>query len=258
MTFNLSRSKLKILYPFFKHTFSKIIQRNAEAFVAVGDASKVFMNKVYGIPTNNIKVIYMGADVNIFKFDSHSRSQIRNSYGISDDETLFIYTGKIIPLKKIHFLVEVAELLSMYKVRFLIIGSGVSLYIDNLKRSIKLKNLNDKFIWHDSVHNNELPKFYSAADAAIWPADASISMLEALSCGLPVIMSDSPNINEKIPYGEQLTYREGNLRELAVLMKEIISSDHTEDTRKAYQSNIQERISWENIAAEFTVLAKGI
>jgi glycosyltransferase involved in cell wall biosynthesis len=65
------------------------------------------------------------------------------------------------------------------------------------------------------VPNSELVGYYSAADVGVWPLECSIGMQEAMSCGLPVIISDKIGAPERISNGNGLAYREGDIEDLA-------------------------------------------
>jgi len=169
MTFQNSGSKLALLYPLFKHSYSKVIQRAADAFVAILPETKEFMYDRYGIPRERISIIPLGADEDLFTFNPVSRQQLRKEFGISEDDIVFIYTGKIFPIKKLEMLLmAVKELSEKYaNIKALIVGDGESSYIETLKQEIRDNQLENLFIFHKGVLNKELPGFYSTADVAV-------------------------------------------------------------------------------------------
>ncbi len=257
MTFDNSQSILRLLYPLFKWTFSHSIQENADALVGVGEPSKLFMNKRYGIPLERITVISMGADDTLFRLDAAARREIRSKLSISESDVVFIYTGKIIPEKRLPILIEAVKLLGDSKqLKVLLVGSGSKTYIEELRQDIKTKNLEGKFIWHDAVPNKELYKFYSAADVAVWPAGASISMFEALASSLPIIVSDSPNINEMTYIDNQLRYRGFNPSNLAQQVKKLLDPKLRKEMGDNGRKLIEEKLSWKIIARQFIELVE--
>jgi len=257
MIFYNSRSKLRMLYPLFKWTFSLPIQKAADALVGVGQPSKIFMNERYGIPLDRITVISMGADDTLFKFDAAARQEIRSNLSLSESDVVFIYTGKIIPKKRLSILIEAVKLLGDNdKLKVLFVGSGSKTYIEELKQDIKNKSLEDKFTWHDAVPNTELPKFYSSADVAVWPAGASISMLEALASSLPIIVSASPSINEMTYVSNQLTYQGFNPLNLAQQMEKLLDPILRKKIGASGRKLIEEKLNWKIIARQFIELVK--
>ena len=257
MTFDNSRSPLRLLYPLFRWTFSRGIQKAANAIVAVGEPSQRFMHKRYGIPTDRITVISMGADSDLFRFDIDARRDIRNMLGIAESNLMLIYTGKIVPSKKLEILVDaVKHLANIDNLIVLLLGNGPDYYTKQLREYIQIRNLSSKFIWHDTVHNNSLYKYYSAADIAVWPYGASISQLEAMSCGLPIIFSDNGNINEMTYVDNQIKYEKEDPASLALTINILLNPMKRHNIGTDGRKIIEEKLNWRAIAQQFLELVE--
>lgn len=256
MQFVASRSKMRVLYPAFKHFFSPLIQRHADAIVGIHNAAKTFMNKKYGIPLERIEIIPLGADDNRFRFDGHARNLIRKKLSINENDVLFIYTGKLIPAKGPHLLVQAAlELMKdLHNIKLMLIGGGVDSYVREIKKNIRNADLENRFIWHSSVPNQELLGFYSASDVAVWPRESSLSMLEAMACNLPVIISDKSEVTERIGYGNGLTYRGDDALDLAQQMKRLLAVRTRKEMGSKGRKLIEEKLNWRIIAKQFIEL----
>jgi len=123
-----------------------------------------------------------------------SRSiKIRKKLGL-ENKFICLFVGRLVPKKGIEELLEAAKITSE-RVKFLIVGDGP------LEESIKyqvssIKNL----IFLGKVDNEKLPIYYNAADVLIVPSTHEEGfgrvILEALSCGLPVIGSNRGAIPE--------------------------------------------------------------
>ena len=224
MTFAASRSKMRILYPLFKWTASRLIQKNADALVGVSHTSKMFMHKKYDIPLERITMVPLGADDELFKLDALARKDMRSQLSLNENDTVFIYAGKIVPVKGPHLLVEAAlKLMKKYNnLKVVLVGNGPLPYIEKMEAEIKDANQEGRFIWHDAVPNKELPKLYSAADVAVWPREASLSMLEAMACGLPVIISDTSEVTDRVGHDNGLTYHGDDASDLAQQMEKML------------------------------------
>ncbi|MBA7640570.1 D-inositol-3-phosphate glycosyltransferase [subsurface metagenome] len=254
-TFDNSSSRLRILYSLFKWTFSKLIQGTADAFVGVGYPSKVFMNRRYGIPLERITIIPLGADDELFRFDAAARQEVRTELSISENDIVFICTGKIVPERRLHLVIEAVKLMEAYNhLKVLLVGSGSQTYIGQMKQDIRTKGLEDRFILHNMVPNKELYKYYSAADAAIWPCKASISMLEAMACSLPIIADDSPNMNEMTYVDNQLIYQGHNPSNLAQQMEKLLDPGFRKEMGRNGRKLIEEKLNWRIIAKQFIEL----
>lgn len=252
MTYGLSRSKLRILYPLFKWTFSRLIQETADALVAVADACKVFMHKEYGIPLERITVIPLGADDALFQFDASARQQIRSQLSMADSATVFIYTGKIIPEKRLDILVEAVKLMKNdHGVKVLIVGDGLRSYVERLKQQTRDGGLENSFIWHGGVLNKELYKYYSAADVAVWPRGPSISQREAMACGLPIVISEDSLVTELVGYGNGLICQEEDASDLARQMKKLLDPELRKEMGVNGRKLVEEKLNWTTVARQF-------
>jgi glycosyltransferase involved in cell wall biosynthesis len=253
MTFGASRHFLKVLYPIFKILVAPIILQNADALVGVAVTCKQFMNKKYNFPLDKIKVIPLGADTDLFKFDPISREKVRKSLGIADSDIVFVYAGKIIPEKGPHLLVEASlELRNKCKFfKILLIGNGSSEYIKSIQEYVKKYELNSVCIFHDAVPNSELPRYYSASDVAVWPREASLSMFEAMCCELPVIMSDDSEVQERLNYNNGYLFKANQSRDLADKMELLIDPAKRKTLGENGKNFVNKRFSWKIIAKEF-------
>jgi len=254
-----SLSMMRVLYPLFKCTFSALIQRAADALVAILPETRIFMHERYGFPLERVVTIPLGADDELFKFDATARQEMRGELKLSEDDVSFVFTGKIVPQKKLHLLVEAAaKLMTNHdNVKVMLVGSGTQSYIEQLKHEIGAGNLENRFVWHDAVPNAQLPGIYSAADVAVWPCGASISMREAMACGLPIIISEAALVTELVDYNNGLTFREDDASDLMRQMEKLLDHGLRETMGRDSRKLIEDRFSWKIIAKQFIELVSG-
>lgn len=258
MSFHASRSKVRFLYPLFKFLFSSTLQNTSDSFVGVCQASKIFMHERYGIPLERISVIPLGADDHLFQYDSTARNEIRKRLSIDDNDIAFIYAGKIVPEKGPHLLIKAAiELIKRYKnIKVMLVGNGLPSYMNEMKQEIKNSGTESKFVWVDTVPNKELYKYYSAADVAVWPREGSLSMMEAMSCGLPIIISDNSLVNERVGHNNGLTYKGDDASDLARQMAKLLDPELRKKMGEQGKIFVEEDLNWTNIAKQFIRIVK--
>lgn len=260
MTFNAVRGVYVLpFYKVFKHLFCKTIMKNADGIVAVTNETRQFMEKMYGIPSNRISVIPLGCDTSRFYRDSNWRRALRESWGIKDDEVVFCYAGKIIQEKGLHILVKAAlELLKTNEnIKILFVGGRDTEYFKLLMQEIAKSKFNDKFIFIPAVPNNELYKYYSTADIGIWPKQCSLTMLEAMACGLPVIISNNSGALERIDEGKNgFVYAEGDANNLKSRMKILLNKINRINMGRNAR-NFAENNDWKKISNSFETMYLG-
>jgi glycosyltransferase involved in cell wall biosynthesis len=227
MTYNATRGGIfYFIYFLFSVFFTHLILKSADGLVAVTNETKKFMEKIYRIPGERIKIIPLGVDTKLFQQNISSREKIRGEYDIYEDDVVFIYAGKVILEKSPHLLVEAAvQILRKYSnIKVMFVGGSRPDYADLLKKEIKYAGFESHFKFISAVPNDKLYEYYSAADVGVWPLQCSLAMLEAMACGLPVIISDHSGALERISEGNGLMYREGDVNDLAEKIKIMLNS----------------------------------
>lgn len=165
------------------------IYNKFDTIIAVSETSKKELLDI-GID-QDISVIYNGVDRSKFYFDERARREIRDQYGLEDDDLLAINVGQKTVRKGIFDFIAMAK--KHPDVKFLWVGgmpySGFSENYREIKKALSRKY--DNLILPGYVE--DLNAHYSAADFMLNPSSFEtfgLTILEAMSVGLPVIMKD--------------------------------------------------------------------
>lgn len=135
--------------------------------------------------------------------------EIRKNYHIKNDEFVIICVRRLVEKNGVIFAVKAIQMIPPeFKVKLLILGDGPEK--SRIKTFIEQNNIKDKVILCGSISNSILYKYYAASDCAVIPSvtvnglqeATSISALEAMSCGLPVIASNIGGLRELISDGQ--------------------------------------------------------
>jgi len=174
---------------------------------------------------------------------------------LSDDDITFIYTGKIIPLRRLDILIDAIKIIKKNElIKVILLGDGSPEYVKELKKQIEYNNFNSKFVWHPAVPNKQLPKYYSAADVAVWPFGSSAGILEAMSCGLPIILSEKSMVTELIRNGNGFLFKE-DAADLALQMEKLLDIKLIKDMGLKSRKLAVEELSWKGIAKRYLDIA---
>jgi glycosyltransferase involved in cell wall biosynthesis len=165
----------------------KKVFTSAEKVVVTTVEMKEKVEKNYSIRSEKIQVIpnYVCTDILV------PRPQMR-------DERLVCFVGRLEPQKNSLALIEAIEGLN---VRLLVIGQG------GLRREMEM-NVREKGIdvrFEESVRHELLGDYLNQAALFVLPSHYEghpKTLIEAMSCGLPVIGADSPGIREVIRHRE--------------------------------------------------------
>jgi len=177
-----------------------------------------------------IKIIPHGVELEKFKLkDFAKQSELKKQLGLPDKKIIF--TAQALDrqhyFKGIDILIKAARRLPD-TAQIVIAGDGdLRQTYENL--STKL-NLQKKIIFLGTITQNQLPKFYQAADLVVVPSVAatecfSLVAVEALASGTPVIVSDWPGLRVTIDNDSGLIVKPGDIDDLSEKINFLLADD---------------------------------
>lgn len=149
--------------------------------------------------TQHIEVIPNGVDLESFR--NPSLPVDRESLGISPQDIVLTYVGRLGPEKNLTFLIRafggVASVIE--DVKLLIIGDGPER--ENLEDLVKHMGIQNRVLFTGMVPYAHVPDYLAISDAAVTASVTEtfgLSVVEAMAAGLPVLGVDSPGISDII------------------------------------------------------------
>lgn len=140
------------------------------------------------------------------KAEKAQAQALREKLGFSKEDFVVLFCGRICPEKGIHRLVEALRTSEDPNVKLLVIGSPFfdeendSTFFAQLRQSAADLQAQGRIVFTGFLHNDDIPDYYRAADAACFPAlwdePAGITAIEAMACGCPVIAARSGGMPE--------------------------------------------------------------
>jgi len=193
---------------------------NFSKIIAISDMVKQDIIHWYRISEDQIDVIYNGVDIERFHPRNRQyREEIRKRYGMGD-EFVILFVSNNFRMKGLDYLIKALAKIKKEDhppFKLLILGRDQN---EPYLRLAKKIGISEEVIFAGSTDEPE--KYYGAADLLVHPTfyDAcSLTVLEALASGLPVITTSSNGASGRI-----------NLRELG-----FVISDPREDKILAQQ-----------------------
>ena len=241
-----------LAYTAYKKFVTPWVLSTCKDFVAVTTETAGILKDQFGIPEKFIRLVPLGADANLFRFDEAGRSAIRSRLGWSPEAIVVAYAGKLLPEKRVLELVDALQPLAAAdaSIRLLIVGSGPENYVDQLNRRLESSG-GDWARLVPAVLNKDLPALLSAADIGVWPGTESIIHLEAMSCGLPVIIRDLLSLRDLVEGGAGLltTGEPEDIR--AKLVALLTNAGLRKSIQQRARSKWRTQLSWNRLAERF-------
>ena len=243
---HLSQTSVNSWYSkwFFIRWISKKVVQNASGIITMTEIAKTRLYKIkYLTPHYKIPIIITGQPINTKSFKLLPESQIQNiksAYNILNNEKVILFVGKITPQKGIHILIKALYVLkkkyNFDDFKLLIIGKSVEIYYTKyLENLANIYEVTNNIIWLGYQIRENLVLYYNLADVLVLPSinikgenieAFGIVLLEALSCGIPVIGSEIGGIKEIIKHNKNgFLFREGDYDSLAKCLKKIIDNE---------------------------------
>lgn len=177
--------------------------KTADKILVMTERSKIELIE-HGINVSKVNIYSHWVNQDMFK--PRSKMECRRNLGWENDRFTVLFVGRLIKEKGIYLVLNMAK--NLPNIFFVLIASGeLSGIIE--KAASKLKNI--KYLGR--VDYNKLAIYYTAADILIVPSLALKNrstfeegiprvIMEALSCGTPIIGTDNGGIKEVVETGQ--------------------------------------------------------
>ncbi|HCU80393.1 MAG TPA: hypothetical protein DGN60_04420 [Chloroflexi bacterium] len=185
----------RLIYSVFNRTCGKIIVSQSDHLVAVGENEATMLEENLSVNGNNVRIVRLGASAKYFELNHKHRTNARKSLGYNNsDHIIILHVGGIIPEKRLQDLLRAVEMARHENdnLQILITGGGDQSYIKSLIDLARELNIQDiTRINGEYISKKELLQHYAASDIGVWPAAITISTIEAIASGLPLIVKSN-------------------------------------------------------------------
>jgi len=228
------------------------LAQNCHHIIAPTEKEKEKLILHYGASLERISVVPCG--VNLEQFKPISKGSARQYLGFGNDK-IILFVGRIDPLKGIDKLIKaIPYLQNIQGLRLMVIGGGEHSQreIEQLQKLACSLNIQDSVTFLGLIKHEQLPYFYSAADACVVPSyyeSCGLVTLESLACGTPVVATDVGNLKSVIRQGETGYVVIDNTPHRLADKIALLLSRPSPDTESALSIRASvSRFSWSNIA----------
>jgi UDP-glucose:(heptosyl)LPS alpha-1,3-glucosyltransferase len=172
--------------------------------IAISDMVKQDMIRWYRIPEERIQIVYNGVDIERFHpRNRRYREEIRKKHGIGD-EFVILFVSNNFRMKGLVFLIKALSEIKKEKFpsfKLLVLGRD---HQDPYLALARESGICEEVIFAGSTDEPE--KYYGASDLLVHPTfyDAcSLTVLEALASGLPVVTTASNGASGVLSHSEE-------------------------------------------------------
>ncbi len=236
----------------FRRLFLKWVYRHVEFALYVGTANKAYYLS-HGL--KETQLVYAPHAVDNDRFEDTDgvyearANKWKSDLGISSNELVFLFAGKLEAKKDPGLLIDAFASLSAPAIRLIIVGSGV------LEQELKQQAAADqRIIFLDFQNQQQMPLVYRLGDVFMLPSKGpgetwGLSVNEAMACKRPVIVSNKCGCAHDVVNGNGIVFEAGNKQDLqkALLYFAENRSEASQMGNKSYQ--LIRQFSHEQVAA---------
>lgn len=234
------------------------IYSKVDAFVTASNHAAETVNALCGFKPI---VIRHGVDTSIFNPYYISRENARRKLSIQRDKKVILWVGRIDPIKNLSMIINMLPNIVREQKNVLLLVKGRAVdksYLRRILTSIKNTGLT-KYVRLDLrwSTNMDMIYYYRAADVyvhtSLSEAFGSLTMLEAMASGIPVVAYKSSSIPEALGDAGLLGESEQDLTEKIL---KVLNDDNLKSllSRKSRERIIHQKLDLESVAERYLAL----
>lgn len=247
-----SKNKLHNLFTaFYRKFITPTIIKNS--IPVIRTQNDPYVEKNYSIPLKQAPWISYGSDTLLFHPDDNVKRSFRKENGISDDDFVVVYTGKLDESKGGKLLAK--AFLKRFNIKRNIILIAVGSTTGEYGKEVEelFAGSENRIIRFPTQKYCDLPLFYQAADLSVFAKQCSLSFYDAQACGLPVLSEDN-NINvDRCSHNNGWNFKSGDVagfREKIEFAAEMPIDKYADISENAYRFII-DNYNYEDKAREY-------
>lgn len=219
-------------------------------FYGVIPARVDFLIDMYGLPSDKVELLEMGADDEKVEAASEKEKirQLREKYGIEPTDFLVITGGKIDLAKQQTLLLmeAVKRLDKKYSVKLIVFGS----VIDALKEKVEALSDGKIVNYIGWVQSDDSYQYFAAADLVVFPGRHSVFWEQVVGIGKPLIVKYWDGTTHVQVDGNAEFLKKDSVEEIEAMLRKLLDNNRTAYNQMLCnaQGDAKKRFSYRDIA----------
>jgi glycosyltransferase involved in cell wall biosynthesis len=181
------------------------------------------------------------------------------TFGIQSNDVVMLAVANLVPLKKIEFLIDAFEVLSIKRtnLKLIIVGHQFGEYGTFIKTKVADSPVANNIILVE--HREDVERFYNMADLFLMCSEKEgfpLTMLEAMSSGVIPVANDIAAIQDQLQNFPQLIYPTSELNAFVQKIEEVMamSSEQQLALKNALRQNTIANYSLEREVRDYELI----
>jgi len=169
----------------------RLVAAQSHRVIAATDREREALGTYYAVPQRRVAVVPCGVDVHLFR--PACRLTARSRLGLSQDALVFLFVGRLDPVKGLDRVVDAfSRLPRSIPARLVVVGGDPAEepLMHAFRHRSEPRDLGERVVFSGRVEQHRLREWYAAADALVIASHYEsfcLVALEALASGLAVI-----------------------------------------------------------------------
>ncbi len=227
----------------------------AQRVIAVSKQTADDLCTFFDVSAQKIDVVYNGVGKRFAPGDPAAVETFRRKRGLP--ERFLLTLGTLEPRKNLERLIDAyaawrAHASTQDRDIALVLAGGQGWFYEQIYRQVKTLNLTDVIHFPGYVPGEELPDWYRAALAFVYPSlfeGFGLPVLEAMACGTPVLCSRAPSLLE-VAGNAALTFPAESTTDLTDAIRHIVNDNTLRSDLRQRGLVHSHDFTWARCAAE--------
>jgi glycosyltransferase involved in cell wall biosynthesis len=235
--------------------------RKADRIISVSEHTRKDLIQILKVPSDKISVVHEAPSPIFRPYDQNqAREYLKKRYGI--DKKFIYHLGNIEPRKNLIVLLEAFRQVkdSFPQEHLLVVSGQKGWLIRSLSQYLKDYPRKEDLRFTGYVPAEELPLFMSAAELFVFPSlyeGFGLPVLEAMSCGVPVISANRSSIPEIVGSAAVLV-DPTQAKELAETIRVLLENPEERKRLSLLGQAQAAQFSWEEVARKTSQIYRAI
>ncbi|MFA4880399.1 MAG: glycosyltransferase family 1 protein [Candidatus Doudnabacteria bacterium] len=234
---------------FLERCFLKRALSQSQRVIAISDATKRDLQRLFSLPSSKIDVVYLAANQCRQKSPSFL-AEVKQKYNLPSEFILF--AGTLEPRKNLVRLIEAYQRLSFKEEYGLVIAGKEGWYYKEIFQRVRQLNLEQYVRFLGYIERRDLIALYHLATVFVYPSlyeGFGLPPLEAMACGIPVITSNISSLPE-VAGQAALLVNPKDVAEIAGMLERILTDQELRVRLARLGRERAKKFSWEKTARE--------
>jgi glycosyltransferase involved in cell wall biosynthesis len=241
---------------FMKKMEKRVLSKAIKIFV-LSRYSAEQISETHHLPREKVVMIPAGIELDRFRLPQGAKTTVKEALGIPLEKTIFFTVRNLVPRMGIENLIEAFNQSDVLREKGLLLMGGEGFLKESLQTFVKESNLDESVRFLGRVSEENLPRYYQAADFFVLPTRElegfGLVILEAMACGTPVLGTPIGAIPETVGLFDRNLLFEGVRSEnMKTKLEDVINRpEKYRFDPQVCRRFVEERYSWEKMADAF-------